>query len=76
MGCHFFLQGIFLTQELNLGLLHWQADSLLLSHKGSQRLNPGIEVPKKKIMQIHAKKTALNSLMFLLYFRYGAKYFV
>ena len=34
------------------------------------------QVPKKKIMQIHAKKTALNSLMFLLYFRYGAKYFV
>ena len=34
VGCHFLLQGIFLTQELNLGLLHcrWspalQADSL------------------------------------------------
>jgi len=29
-GCHFLLQGIFWTQELNpclLGLLHWQADS-------------------------------------------------
>ena len=25
------LQGIFLTQGLNLGLLHWQADSLPLS---------------------------------------------
>ena len=34
-GCHFLLQGIFLTQELNLCLLHWQADSLLLSHQGS-----------------------------------------
>ena len=31
-GCHFLLQGIFWTQELNpclLGLLHWQADSLM-----------------------------------------------
>ena len=24
VGCHFLLQGIFLTQGLNLGLLHWQ----------------------------------------------------
>ena len=28
MGCHFFLQGIYLTQEWYLCLLHWQADSL------------------------------------------------
>ena len=32
VGCHFLLQGIFLTQRLNLCLLHWQADSLPLSH--------------------------------------------
>ena len=35
MGCHVLLQGIFLTQGLNLhflltGILHWQADSLSL----------------------------------------------
>ena len=30
VGCHFLLQGIFLTQGLNLNLLHWQADSLPL----------------------------------------------
>ena len=36
VGCHFLLQGIFLTQGLNLGLLHWQADSLPLSHQESQ----------------------------------------
>ena len=38
LGCHFLLQGIFLTQGSNphlLCLLHWQADSLLLSHLGS-----------------------------------------
>ena len=38
VGCHFLLQGIFLTQGSNPGLLHlllWQADSLPLSHQGS-----------------------------------------
>ena len=37
LGCHFLLQGIFLTQELNpllLCLPHWQADSLPLYHLG------------------------------------------
>ena len=40
VGCHFLLQEIFLTQELNLSLLrllHWQADSLPLSHLGSPK---------------------------------------
>ena len=35
LGCHFFLQGIFPTQRLNpdlLCFLHWQVDSLPLSH--------------------------------------------
>ena len=35
MGCHFLLQRIFMTQGLNQGLLHWQADSLPLSYLGS-----------------------------------------
>ena len=35
VGCHFLLQGIFLTQGLNPHVLHWEADSLLLSHQGS-----------------------------------------
>ena len=37
-GCHFLLQGVFLTQGSNLSLLHllhWQVDSLPLSHQGS-----------------------------------------
>ena len=37
VGCHFLLQRIFPIQELNpylLRLLHWQADSLALSHPG------------------------------------------
>ena len=35
MGYHSFLQGIFPTQGSNPGLLHWQEDSLPLSHQGS-----------------------------------------
>ena len=35
VGCHFLLQGIFLTQGMKLHLLHWQVDSLPLSHQGS-----------------------------------------
>ena len=37
-GCHFLLQGVFPTQELNLSLvqlLHWQVGSLPLSHPGN-----------------------------------------
>jgi len=34
-GCHFLLQEIFLTQESNLCLLHWQAVSFPLSHWGN-----------------------------------------
>ena len=33
MYCHFFLQGIFLTQGLNPCLLHWLVNSLQLSHQ-------------------------------------------
>ena len=36
MGCHSLLQGIFLTQGSNPCLLHWQENSLPLSHQGSQ----------------------------------------
>ena len=41
VGCHFLLQGIFPTQGWNLcllQLLHWQVDSLPLSHQGSHAL--------------------------------------
>ena len=31
VGCHFFLQGIFLTQASDSNLLHWQAGSLALT---------------------------------------------
>ena len=38
VGCRALLQGIFPTQGLYLGLLHWQVDSLPLSHLGSPSL--------------------------------------
>ena len=37
IGCNFLLQGIFLTQGLNLHLLHRQVDSLSWSHQGSPK---------------------------------------
>ena len=38
VDCHFLLQGVFPTQGWSLHLLHWQADSLPLSHLGSPML--------------------------------------
>ena len=35
VGCHFLLQGIFLSQGLNLGLLHHRRILYRLSHQGS-----------------------------------------
>ena len=35
MGFHFLLWVIFLNQGSKMSLLHWQADSLPLSHQGS-----------------------------------------
>ena len=35
MHCYFLLQGIFPSQGSNLRLLHWQVDSVPLSHQGS-----------------------------------------
>ena len=38
VGGHFLLQGIYLTQESNPCLLHWQADSLPLSPPGTKQM--------------------------------------
>ena len=43
VGCYFLLQGIFPTQGSNpclLHLLHWQVDTLPLSHLGSPTITP------------------------------------
>ena len=43
VGCHFLLQGILPTQGSNPHLLHWQADSLPLSHQGSPPGHLGLD---------------------------------
>ena len=47
-GCHFLFQQIFLTQGLNLCLLHWQADSLPLSYQGNLKV-----LNIRKLLQAH-----------------------
>ena len=56
VGYHFLFWGIFLTQRLNSGLLHWQADALPLSHQGSPavrviRINEGLLLGRGKSKQ-------------------------
>ena len=46
VGCHFLLQGIFLTQGSNPSPLHWQADSLPLNHQGSGDSEAELNVQK------------------------------
>ena len=42
VGCHFLLQGIFLTEGSNPCLLHWQPISSLLIYRGSKKLSHDI----------------------------------
>ena len=56
VGCQFLLQGIFPTQGSNSSLLHWQVDSLPLSHWAS--LLGAITIP---ILQI--KKQGFGHLV-------------
>ena len=63
VGCHALLQGLFLTQEQNPSLLHWQADSLSPSHLGSpqndwdcaKRRGPGPPLDCKEIQPVHSE---------------------
>ena len=49
VGCHFLLQGIFPIRGWNSELLHWQADSLPLSHQGSPSHNSHVLLALKFI---------------------------
>ena len=51
MGCHFFFQGIFLTQGSNLGLLHCRQILYWLGHQGSPMDSEG----ELKWNRIHSK---------------------
>ena len=48
--CHFLLQGILLTQRLNPHFLHWQADSLPLSRRGSLALSLRFLAYKRRVI--------------------------
>ena len=54
------LQGIFLIQRSNPSLLHWQADSLPLSYRGSPQLRPNCN----QVMSSH-----FGHLIYFLFYR-------
>ena len=51
VGCHFLLQGIFLTQGLNPGLLHCRQILFHLSHQGSTTKRLILTMIGKKMLQ-------------------------
>ena len=56
VGCHFLLQGIFPTQGSNpclLCLLHWQADSLPLSHLGNPQIEKWVKISHLCLILCH-----------------------
>ena len=53
VGCHFLLQRIFLTQGYNPCLLHWQVDSLSLSHKRSPYNNSKLSMTFKNCESLY-----------------------
>ena len=71
---HFLLQGIFLTQGSNPCLLHWQADSLPLSHQGSSTCTLPMRKPRSEeknwpvIQPMGAKGLDMQSLELSLLF--------
>ena len=73
VGCHFLLQGIFPIQGWHPPLLHWQANSLSLSHQGSLLTyildtKPGIKVRKSVLkrtrptLPTHTREAVKSSL--------------
>ena len=64
VGCHFLLQRIFLTQGSYSCLLHWQEDSLPLSHKQSHIMPSVLSVVWLKLCvgTVVAKSTACPDL--------------
>ena len=78
VGCHFLLQGIFLTQWLNPHLLHWQADSFTTEPSGEPFISIALskrnrtkkrmnEKRKKRGRKEGKKEEKKNSVWFHLY---------
>ena len=66
VDCHLLLQGIVPTQGLNPHLLHWQPDSLPLSHQGS---------PMNQLSTTKGTLLLLNMLKYM-YFRLVRKQYL
>ena len=66
VGCHFLLQGVFLTQELNpclFSLLHWQAGSLPLVPPGKAQFE-NVVFSKSSLKQLN-----MNILVLIFFFQ-------
>ena len=66
MGCHFFLQGIFLTEGSNLGLLLCQLIAYHLSHQGSPKYSAELWFIKWDLSQIAQNRILAHQLTFFV----------
>ena len=69
VGCHFLLQGIFLTEESNLGLLHCRQTVYWLSYDRSlsQSFSQFLVVLGGPLSNVHAQMYQLKITMFQLH---------
>ena len=65
VGCGFLLQRIFPTQGSNPCLLHWQADSLLLSYRGSPKTELQLAIPSIDSKELKARSEVYWTAMFI-----------
>ena len=73
VGCHSLLQGIFLTQESNPSLLHWQAGPLPPSHQESPlHMSKAEFIFFFQFLANQLNKTGLSNI-FLIYLQLGAQ---
>ena len=59
VGCRFLLQGIFLTQGSNPGLLHYRQILYHLSHQGSPKPT-ALDIPRQSSIQVLVRPTLLS----------------
>ena len=60
VGCHFLLQGIFLTQGSNPGLPHCRQTLYHLSHQGSPKACEILTTQNKKLLQNVTRDSSYN----------------
>ena len=70
VDCHFLLQGIFPTQELNPGLLHCRQTLYRLSHQGSRCLWPLYQIVTVNLPWHSLSFSSVNSIWLLAHQEY------